>query len=138
MSDLAQRRSGVLESYRASLYAILAQYNYPLRFQELYEELCSRQQHQPNRATIHSILSSSTEFVFLKAEGKWSLDTAISPEVSVKSLRRAALVAHHAEGDTRATQQEPTSLSRLIAKNRQQFTALRSMYLAHDKLGPSS
>jgi hypothetical protein len=58
--------------------------------------------------------------------------------VSVKSLRRAALVAHHAEGDTRATQQEPTSLSQLIAKNRQQFTALRSMYLANDKLGPSS
>ena len=138
LSDLAQRRSTVLESYRASLREILAQYNYPLRFQELYEELCNRQQHQPNRATIHSILSSSTEFIFLKAERKWSLNAAISLEMSVKSLRRAAMVAHHAEGDTSATRQEPFSLTQMIAKNRQQLTALRSIYLANDKLGPSS
>jgi len=137
LTDLAQRRSTLLESYRESLRTILAQYNYPLRFQELYEELCNRQQHQPNRATLRSVLSSSSEFVFLKAEGKWSLNTAISPEASVKGLRRAVMVAHHAEGDTSATRQEPVSLSQMIAKNRQQLTALRSIYLANDKLGPS-
>ncbi len=137
LSDLAQQRSTALESYRASIRAILTKYNSPLRFQELYEELCNRQQHQPNRATIRSVLSSSSEFVFLKAEGKWSLNAAISPEASVKSLRRAAMVAHHAEGHTSATRQEPASLSQLIAKNRQQLTALRSVYIANDK-DPSS
>lgn len=140
LTDLAQRRSAVLESYRESLRTILAQYNYPLRFQELYEELCSRQQHQPNSASIRSILSSSPEFIFLKAEGKgkWGLDTAISPEMSLKSLRRAAMVARYAEGVTSATHQEPVSLSGMIAKNRLQLTALRSVYLADVKLGPSS
>jgi hypothetical protein len=138
LSDLAQQRSTALESYRASLRAILTKYNSPLRFQELYEELCNRQQHQPNRATIRSILSSSSEFIFLKAEGKWSLNTAISPEASVKGLRRAAMVAHHAEGHTSTTRQEPVSLSQLIANNRQQLTALRSMFLADVALGPSS
>jgi hypothetical protein len=138
LSDLAQRRSTALESYRASLRTILTKYNFPLRFQELYEELCNRQQHQPNRATIRSVLSSSPEFVFLKAEGKWSLNAAISPEVSVKSLRRTAMVAHHAEGHTSTTQQESVSLSQMIAKNRQQLAALRSMYSANDKVGPSS
>ncbi len=138
LSDLAQRRSTALESYRASLRAILTKYNCPLSFQELYGELCNRQQHQPNRATIRSILSSSPEFVFLKAEGKWSLNAAISSEVSVKSLRRTAMVAHHAEGYTSTTQQEPVSLSQMIAKNRQQLAALRSMYSANDKVGPSS
>lgn len=137
LSDLAQQRSTALESYRASIRAILTKYNSPLRFQELYEELCNRQQHQPNRATIRSVLSSSSEFVFLKAEGKWSLNAAIPPEASVKGLRRAAMVAHHAEGHTSATRQEPASLSQLIAKNRQQLTVLRSVYLANDK-DPSS
>ncbi|MGH2496814.1 MAG: hypothetical protein ACRDIV_19090 [Ktedonobacteraceae bacterium] len=138
LTDLAQRRSAVLESYRGSLRTILAQYNYPLRFQELYEELCSRQQHQPNSASIRSILSSSPEFIFLKVEGKWGLDTAISPEMSLKSLRRAEMVARYAEGDTSATHQEPVSLSGMIAKNRQQLTALRSVYLADVKIGLSS
>ncbi len=138
LTDLAQRRSAVLESYRGSLRTILAQYNYPLRFQELYEELCSRQQHQPNSASIRSILSSSPEFIFLKVEGKWGLDTTISPEMSLKSLRRAEMVARYAEGDTSATHQEPVSLSGMIAKNRQQLTALRSVYLADVKIGLSS
>jgi len=81
LSDLAQLRSTALESYRASLRAILTKYNSPLRFQELYGELCNRQQHQPNRATIRSVLSSSPEFVFLKAAGK-------SPGVSATGAQR--------------------------------------------------
>jgi len=138
LSDLAQQRSTALESYRASIRAILTKYNSPLRFQELYEELCNRQQHQPNSTSVRSILSSSPEFIFLKAAGKWELDTTISPEMSLKSLRRVAMVARHAEGDTIATHQEPVSLSRMIAKNRQQLTALRSAYLADVALGSSS
>jgi hypothetical protein len=137
LSDLAQRRSAVLESYRKSIKIILEKYNSPLRFQELYEELCNRQQHQPNRTSVRSILSSSPEFIFLKAEQKWSLNSAISSEMSVKSLRRAAMIAHLAEGDTIAAHQEPVSLSRMIANNRQQFSTLRSVYLANDK-DPSS
>jgi hypothetical protein len=58
--------------------------------------------------------------------------------MSLKSLRRAAVVARHVEGDTIATHQEPVSLSRMIAKNRQQLTILRSVYLADVALGPSS
>jgi hypothetical protein len=133
LSDLAQRRSAILESYRASLHSILGKHNSPLRFQELYEELCSRQQHQPNRTSIRSILSSSPEFIFLKAERKWGLNTAISSEMSVKSLRQTAMIAHLVEGDTIAAHQEPVSLPRMITKNRQQITALRSVYLANDK-----
>jgi hypothetical protein len=138
LSDLAQRRSTALESYRASLRAILTKYNSPLRFQELYGELCNRQQHQPNRATIRSVLSSSPEFVFLKAAGKWSLNAVVSPEVSAKNLRRAAMVARYAEGDISAIRQERVSLLQMVAKNRQQLTALRSMYLVNDKFSPSS
>lgn len=137
LSELAQRRSAVLESYRVSLHTILEKNNSPLRFQELYEELCNRQQHQPNRTSIRSILSSSPEFIFLKAEQKWGLNSAISSEMSVKSLRRAAMIAHLAKGDTIAAHQEPVSLSRMITKNRQQLTALRSVYLTNDK-DPSS
>ena len=138
LTDLAQLRSTTMESYRSSLHAILTRHNMPLRFQDLYEELCSRQQHQPNRATIRSILSSSPEFVFVKIEGKWGLNTAISSETSVKSLRRAKMVAHCAESDPQTAQEEPVSLLEMIAKNRQQLAALSSMYLANDKFGPSS
>jgi hypothetical protein len=137
LSDLALRRSAVLESYRASLHTILENYTSPLRFQELYAELCNRQQHQPNSTSIRNILSSSPEFIFLKAERKWGLNTAISSEMSVKSVRQAAMIAHLVEGDTIAAHQEPVSLSRMIAKNRQQLTTLRSMYFATDK-DPSS
>jgi hypothetical protein len=137
LSDLAQLRSTTLESYRSSLRAILTRHNMPLRFQELYEELCSRQQHQPNRATIRSILSSSPEFVFVKIEGKWSLNLAVSAVTSVKSLRRAVMIAHHAVSGTSVPHQEPVSLSQMIAKNRQELSALRSMFLRSDKLDPS-
>jgi hypothetical protein len=128
LSDLAQLRSTTLENYRSSLRAILTRHNMPLLFQELYEELCSRQQHQPNRATIRSILSSSPEFVFVKIEGKWSLNLAVPAATSVKSLRRAAMIAHHAESSTSVPHQEPVSLSQMIAKNRQELSALRSMF----------
>jgi hypothetical protein len=133
LTDLAQLRSTTMESYRSSLREILARHNMPLRFQDLYEELCSRQQHQPNRATIRSILSSSPEFVFVKTEGKWGLNLTVSAETSVKSLRRAAMIAHHAESETSVTQEEPVSLSEMIVKNRQQLSALRSMFLGNDK-----
>jgi hypothetical protein len=137
LSGLSQLRSTTLESYRSSLYAILTWQNMPLRFQELYDELCGRQQHQPNRATIRSILSSSPEFMFMKTEGKWSLNLAVSAETSIKSLRRTAMIAHHAESGTSVTQQEPVSLAQMIAKNRQQLSALRSLFLGNDKLDSS-
>jgi hypothetical protein len=137
LSDLAQRRSAVLESYRASLHTILGNYNSPLRFQELYEELCNRQQHQPNRTSIRSILSASPEFIFLKAEKKWGLNTAITSEMSGKRLRRTTMIAHLDESDILATHQEPISLSGMIAKNRQQLPTLRSVYFANEK-DPSS
>lgn len=138
LTDLAQLRSTAMESYRSSLREILARHNKLLRFQDLYEELCSRQQHQPNRATIRSILSSSPEFVFIKAEGKWGLNTSVSLETSIKSLRRARMVANYAESDIQTARQEPASLAQMIAKNRQQLSILRSMYLAKDKPGSSS
>jgi hypothetical protein len=137
LSGLAQLRSTTLESYRSSLRAILARQNMPLRFQELYDELCRRQQHQPNRATIRSILSSSPEFIFMKKDGKWSINLAVPTETSVKSLRRTAMIAHHAESDISVTQQESVSLSQMIAKNRKDLSALRFMFLGNDKLDPS-
>ena len=57
--------------------------------------------------------------------------------MGVKSVRQAAMLAHLVEGDTIAAHQEPVSLSRMIAKNRQQLTTLRSVYFANDN-APSS
>ena len=135
LSCLSQLRSSTLESYRASLRAIMSEQNKALSFQEVYEALCERQQHKPNRATIRTILSSSPEFVFVKAQGKWSLKSGIASEIGAKFLRRSIMVARQSEVDSSMTQQEPLSpsLSQMIAKNRQQMASLRSLYLSDSK-----
>ena len=128
---LARLRSMPLESYRVSLRAILGSQNEALSFQAIYEELCKRQEHKPHRATVRTILSSSPEFAFIKAEGKWALNPDVASEGGAKLVRRSALVAKQVEGDSNRAQQEsaPLSLSQMIANNRQHITALRSMYL---------
>ncbi len=133
LTELAQLRSTILESYRASLRDIMTKYNKPINFQALYEELCNKQQHKPNRGTIRSILSSSPEFVFLMEEGKWVLDLAIPSEIGVKRLLRTAILAHHSQLTSGIAPQEPLSLSQMIAKNRQQIINLRSMYVSAPK-----
>lgn len=131
LTHLARLRSTTLESYRVSLRAILGEQNKALSFEAIYEELCNRQQHKPNRATVRTILSSSPEFVFVKAEGKWTLNPAVASEAGAKLVRRFAMVAKEIEDDSSRTEQEPNplSLSQMIAKNRQHITALRTMYL---------
>ncbi len=135
LSCLSQLRSSTLESYRASLRAIMSEQNKTLSFQEVYEALCERQQHKPNRVTIRTILSSSPEFVFVKAEGKWSLKPGIASDIGAKFLRRSIMVACQSEVDSSMTQQEllSPSLSQMIAKNRQQMASLRSLYLSDRK-----
>jgi len=129
LTRLSQLRSTTLESYRVSLRAILSRQSQALSFQAIYEELCKRQKHKPNRATIRTILSSSPEFVFVKPENKWALNPEVASEVAAKFLRRSATVAKQFEGDRNRTQQEPVSLSQMIAKNRQRLSDLRSIYL---------
>lgn len=131
LAHLSQLRSATLESYRVSLRAILGEQNKTLSFEAIYEELCNRQQHKPNRATVRTILSSSPEFVFVKAEGKWALNSEVASEAGAKSVCRFAMVAKEVENGSSRTEQEPNplSLSQMIAKNRQHITALRSLYL---------
>jgi len=140
LSCLSQLRSSALESYRASLRAILSEQNKALSFQEVYEALCERQQHKPNRATIRTILSSSPEFVFVKAGRKWILNPVLSSEVGAKFLRRSVIVARQSKEESSTDQQEPTpvSLSQMIAKNRQDIATLRTMYLSDRKRDSSS
>lgn len=130
LTALSQLRSTFLESYRVSLRTIMSEQNRPLSFQEVYEALSERQQHKPNRATIRTILSSSPEFVFAKAEHKWVLNDDVVSEVGAKFLRRSATVAKQLEDDSSRTQQESVSLSQMITKNRQHISNLRSMYLS--------
>lgn len=130
ISALSQKRSTLLESYRVSLRAILSEQNEALHFQAIYEALCNRQQHKPNRATVRAVLSSSPEFVFIKAEGKWALNPAIASEVGAKSLRRFVLVAKEDKSVGGEGKQEVPSLTEIIAKSRQQMIALRALYLS--------
>ncbi len=131
LTHLSQLRSATLESYRVSLRAILGEQNKALSFEAIYEELYNRQQHKPNRATVRTILSSSLEFVFVKAEGKWTLNPEVASEAGAKSIRRFSMVAKEVEDGGSRTEQEPNplSLSQMIAKNRQHITTLRSIYL---------
>ncbi len=131
LTHLARLRSTTLESYRVSLRAILGGQNKALSFQTIYEELCNRQQHKPSRATVRTILSSSPEFLFVKAEDKWTLNPEVASEAGAKSVRRFSMVAKEVEDGGSRTEQEPNplSLSQMIAKNRQHITTLRSMYL---------
>ncbi len=129
LTSLAELRSATLESYRASLRAILSEQQ-ALGFRELYQALCRRQQHTPNSASIRTILSSSPEFVYIKSEGKWSLCPPVSAQEGAKVLRRSILVAHQPQGKQHSSQQgvNQYSLSEMIARNREHLRTLRALY----------
>jgi len=130
LAYLSQLRSSALESYRMSLRAIMNADQKTLSFQELYEELCHRQRHKPNRSTIRAILSSSPEFVFIGEEQKWMLNPEVASEVGARLLRRSITVAKNLEDNSTRLRQERMSLTGMIAKSREQITALRSLYLS--------
>jgi hypothetical protein len=129
LTELTHLRSATLESYRVSLRAIMASPQTEWSFSELYKELCSRQQHKPNRSTIRSILSSSPEFVFMRAEKKWRLHADITPEAGARALRKARLIAQ----DAAIADGEAASIVESIAKSRQRLAHLRSIYM-HSEL----
>lgn len=130
LAYLSQLRSSTLESYRVSLRAIMSANEKSLSFQALYEELCNRQHHKPNRSTIRAILSSSPEFVFIGEERKWTLNPAVASEVGAKLLRRSTTVAKNFEDNSTRLRQERMLLTGMIAKSREQIAALRSLYLS--------
>ncbi len=130
LAYLSQLRSSALESYRVSLRAIMNADQKALSFQELYEQLCNRQRHKPNRSSIRAILSSSPEFVFIGEEQKWALNPEVAPEEGAKLLRRSIAVAKNLEDNSTRLRQESMSLPVMIAKSREQITALRSLYLS--------
>lgn len=128
LTELAQLRSTVLESYRASLRVLLTSANEGKNFAELYQELCQRQQHKPNRSTIRTILSSSPEFCFEKFESKWKLLSDVTEETSASTLRKIAVTAQQAANKDSGQSSNTLSLTEMIARNRQQLTDLRHIY----------
>jgi hypothetical protein len=112
LTELAHLRSATLESYRSSLRAIMAPSNVGWNFPELYNALCDRQQHKPNRSTIRSILSSSPEFIFVKAQNKWMLSDDITAEIGARALRKATLIAQ----DISISDNELPSITKMITK----------------------
>lgn len=141
LTSLSQSRSYALESYRTSIRMILSESNIPLNFRDLYEQLCVRQQHKPNSSTIRSILSSSSEFIFDKATKKWMLNASTNPEIGAKLLRSSTMLARQIKDsadENQENQQKPPSLTQLIARNRQQLTVLRSLYLQDKRKDPPS
>lgn len=138
LSSLAQLRNQTLESYRASLRFILESSNRPLSFRDLYTQLCERQHHKANSATIRSVLSSSPEFVYDSASKQWTLHLSEVTEVGAKRLRHVTTIAKHLKErsidedqsqDIQQVQQETPSLSQMVAGSRQRLTLLRSRYL---------
>lgn len=128
LTELAQVRSIVLESYRASLRILLAATGHGKSFAELYGELCQRQQHPPNRSTIRAILSSSPEFCFDTSESTWKLQPNISDEVGARVLRKVALAAQQTASQDNSQSPDVFSLPAMIARNRQQLTDVRQLY----------
>jgi hypothetical protein len=128
LTELAQVRSTVLESYRASLRVLLAATAHGKNFAELHHELCQRQQHTPNRSTIRAILSSSSEFLFDKSEGTWKLQPNIAENIGARMLRKIALTAQQTANQDDSPSLDAISLPAMIAKNRQQLTDLRHLY----------
>ena len=133
LTELAHLRSAALESYRGSLRAIMALSNTGWGFPELYNEVCYRQQHKPNRSTIRAILSSSPEFTFVRAESKWILNPDIRPEDGTRMIRRARVIAHYDILGSNVKQQKSISLAEMIAKNRERLGYLRSLYISDEK-----
>lgn len=128
LTELASLRSATLESYRGGLRAIMALSNRGWSFLELYNELCDRQQHKPNRSTIRTILSSSPEFVFERVQNKWVLNNDIVPEIGAKGLRKVALIAQDLSRGG-----ETPSIRNMITDSRQRLAHLRSRYLSNTR-----
>jgi len=131
LTELAHLRSAASESYRGSLRAIMVPSNRGWSFPELYNELCYRQQHKPNRSTIRAILSSSSEFIFVRAENKWILNSDVTPETGARALRKAILIAQDSYVGDDTIPQKTVSLVEMIAKSRQRLAHLRSAYISH-------
>jgi hypothetical protein len=129
LTSLSEQRSHALESYRASLRVILSESDNPLYFQDLYEQLCVRQQHKPNSSTIRTILSSSPEFVFDEAKKKWRLNTTTTPEIGAKLLRNSTVLAKQFKNSDNEAEQESLSLREMLARNRKHLLALRALYV---------
>lgn len=91
LDSLAQTRLTHLESYRASLRAILQES--PSNFTTVHEQICTRQQHTVNTNTLRTILSASPEFTYHSATRLWSLNPSLTPEKSARSLRHLALIS---------------------------------------------
>jgi len=128
ITELAQMRSSLLESYRTSLRLLLASAQQGNVFSELYLELCQRQQHKPNRSTIRAILSSSPEFFFDKSEKKWKLLSGVSEETGASALRKVAVTAQQITSDSGSQPSDMPSLATMIARNHQQLIDLRKVY----------
>ncbi|GHO61273.1 hypothetical protein KSC_001650 [Ktedonobacter sp. SOSP1-52] len=134
LTELAQVRSTLLESYRTSLRVLLTSAKQGKGFDELYLELCQRQQHKPSRSTIRAILSSSPEFIFDKTERKWELLPSISKETGASALRKIVVAARQVGTKDNDQFSETVSLSSMIERNRQQLMGLRKFYSGKDQL----
>ncbi len=130
LTELAQMRSTLLESYRSSLRILLASSPQGETFPDLYLALCQRQQHRPNRSTVRVILSSSPEFSFNKQEKKWKLLSNVSEEAGASTLRKVAVAAQQINNKNNHQSGDALSLTAMIARNRQQLTDLRQFYKA--------
>lgn len=139
LTSLAQLRNQTLESYRASLRLILETSTHPLSFRDLYTQLCERQHHTVNSATIRAVLSSSPEFAYDSLSKQWALHPSEDKEVGAKRLRHVTTIAKHLKEspiDSEQSQvnqqdrQETPSLSQMVAGSRQRLTLLRSRYLS--------
>lgn len=139
MTSLAQLRNQTLESYRASLRLILEASTHPWSFRDLYMQLCERQHHKANSATIRAVLSSSPEFAYDSMSKQWMLYLSEVTEVGAKRLRHVATVAKHLKEslndneqpqESQQERQGTPSLSQMVAGSRQRLTLLRLRYLS--------
>jgi len=134
LTELAQLRATLLESYRTSLRALLSSAHQGKSFATLYLDLCQRQQHKPNRPTIRAILSSSPEFFFDKSESKWKLLPNISEETGASALRKVVVAAQQIASKNSPQSTDTLSLTTMIARNRRQLVNLREFYRHKDPL----
>src|SRR5579883_593219 len=137
LTELAQVRSTLLESYRSSLRILLALSPQGETFPDLYLALCQRQQHRPNRSTIRVILSSSPEFSFNRQEKRWKLLSNISEEAGASTLRKIAVAVQQITNKSSHQSGDTLSLAAMIARNRQQLTDLRQFYKDRNQISSS-
>jgi len=121
LSGLAELRSTQLESYRVGLRRLLEQT--PQTFTNLYQELCSRQQHKINKNSLRSILSASPEFRFDQKSNQWLLNIEVENATATKAIRQLVMITHNNQQNTNST------LSTLIEANRKKLALLRKELL---------